>query len=118
MLALAALAAAISMGTPTIGIRRASAHVAAASTNRSLNDAAAIVAARRRDDFAAMLAFRPGYPFWQHVFTLPDHSIAFGSAADGRLLATFPTIELTGEPRRTRSNLNNSLKALPVRLSA
>jgi cytochrome P450 len=34
------------------------------------------------------------------------------------LLATFPTIELTGEPRRTRSNLNNSLKALPVRLSA
>ena len=32
------------------------------------------------------------------------------------LLATFPTIELTGEPRRIRSNLNNSLKALPVRL--
>ena len=26
------------------------------------------------------------------------------------LFATFPTIELTGEPRRTRSNLNNSLK--------
>jgi hypothetical protein len=91
MLALAALAAAISMGTPKIGIRRASAHVATASTNRSPNDAAAIVAARRRDDFAAMQAFRPGYSFWQHVFTLPDHSIAFGSAADGRLLATFPT---------------------------
>jgi cytochrome P450 len=33
------------------------------------------------------------------------------------LLATFPTIEVTGEPRRTRSNLNNGLKALPVRLS-
>ena len=33
------------------------------------------------------------------------------------LFATFPTIEITGEPRRTRSNLNNSLKALPVRLS-
>jgi cytochrome P450 len=33
------------------------------------------------------------------------------------LLATFPSIEITGEPRRTRSNLNNSLKALPVRLS-
>ena len=32
------------------------------------------------------------------------------------LLATFPTIELTGEPVRTRSNLNNALKALPVRL--
>ena len=33
------------------------------------------------------------------------------------LLATFPTIELTGEPRRIRSNLNNGLKALPVRLA-
>jgi cytochrome P450 len=33
------------------------------------------------------------------------------------LFATFPKIELTGEPRRTRSNLNNSLKALPVRLA-
>lgn len=33
------------------------------------------------------------------------------------LLAAFPLIELTGEPRRTRSNLNNSLKSLPVRLS-
>jgi cytochrome P450 len=33
------------------------------------------------------------------------------------LLATFPSIEVTGEPRRTRSNLNNGLKRLPVRLS-
>jgi cytochrome P450 len=33
------------------------------------------------------------------------------------LFATFPTIEITGEPRRTRSNLNNSLKALPIRLA-
>jgi cytochrome P450 len=33
------------------------------------------------------------------------------------LLATFPTIELTGEPIRLRSNLNNALKHLPVRLS-
>jgi cytochrome P450 len=32
------------------------------------------------------------------------------------LLATFPTIEQTGPARRTRSNLNNSLKELPVRL--
>jgi cytochrome P450 len=32
------------------------------------------------------------------------------------LLATFPTIELTGEPARVRSNLNNSFKRLPVRL--
>jgi cytochrome P450 len=33
------------------------------------------------------------------------------------LLATFPTIELTGEPKRVRSNLNNALKSLPVRLA-
>jgi hypothetical protein len=48
------------------------------------------VHARLRADLAAMQAFRPGYPFWRHVFTIPDGSIAFGSAADGRLLATFP----------------------------
>ncbi len=34
------------------------------------------------------------------------------------LLATFPTIELTGEPVRIRSNLNNALKALPIRLKS
>jgi cytochrome P450 len=33
------------------------------------------------------------------------------------LLDTFGTIELAGEPRRTRSNLNNALKELPVRLA-
>ncbi len=32
------------------------------------------------------------------------------------LLATFPTIEMTGEPVRVRSNLNNALKSLPIRL--
>jgi len=32
------------------------------------------------------------------------------------LLTAFPTIEQTGEPRRIRSNLNNGLKSLPVRL--
>jgi transglycosylase-like protein with SLT domain len=54
------------------------------------SDAAKIIEARRRADFAAMQTFRPGYEFWRHVFTLPDGSIAFGSAVDGRLLATFP----------------------------
>jgi cytochrome P450 len=33
------------------------------------------------------------------------------------LLATFPVIELTGTPVRLRSNLNNSLVSLPVRLT-
>ncbi|HEX4865371.1 MAG TPA: cytochrome P450 [Acidimicrobiales bacterium] len=32
------------------------------------------------------------------------------------LLATFPTIELSGEAQRIRSNLNNGLKRLPLRL--
>src|SRR5262245_27074077 len=54
------------------------------------SQAAHIVEARRRADFAAMREFRPGYGFWRHVFTLPDGSIAFGSASDGRLLALFP----------------------------
>jgi cytochrome P450 len=32
------------------------------------------------------------------------------------LLSTFPSIEPTGPPRRIRSNLNNGLKSMPVRL--
>lgn len=50
-----------------------------------------LLAARWTADVAAMETFRPGYEFWRHVFTIPDGSIAFGSAVDGRLLATFPT---------------------------
>jgi hypothetical protein len=42
-------------------------------------------------DMAALERFRPGYTFWQYVFTIPDGQIAFGSAQDGRLLASFPT---------------------------
>ena len=41
-------------------------------------------------DVASLERFRPGYSFWQYVFTIPDGSIAFGSAEDGRLLASFP----------------------------
>ncbi|HEY7502363.1 MAG TPA: hypothetical protein VH740_27830 [Vicinamibacterales bacterium] len=52
--------------------------------------AADVVQARLREDIAALDIFRPGYSFWRHVFTIPDGSIAFGSAADGRILATFP----------------------------
>ena len=37
-----------------------------------------------------MEAYRPGYAFWQHVFTVADGAIAFGSATDGHLLAVFP----------------------------
>jgi hypothetical protein len=81
----------------TVGIPVAAWNVVARrSTVKLVVEAAAPVKedpieARRRADFDAMQAFRPGYPFWQHVFTIPDGSIAFGSAVDGRLLATFPT---------------------------
>ena len=34
----------------------------------------------------------------------------------GEVLDRWPSIELAGEPKRQQSNLNNSLKALPVRL--
>ena len=46
--------------------------------------------ARFQDDLKAMQTFRPGYTFWQHVFKIPDGSVAYGSASDGRLLAVFP----------------------------
>ena len=46
--------------------------------------------ARLTRDIEALDAFRPSYPFWRHIFTIPDGHIAFGSATDGRLLATFP----------------------------
>jgi hypothetical protein len=50
-----------------------------------------LVGSRIAGDLGAMSAFRPGFSFWRHIFTIPDGSIAFGSAADGRLLAVFPS---------------------------
>jgi Transglycosylase SLT domain len=89
ILVLAALAAAIPVAGWSVVTRRSSAKVAAAASATPYA-ADNPVEARRRADFAAMEAFRPGYAFWQHVFIIPDGSIAFGSAVDGRLLATFP----------------------------
>ncbi len=45
---------------------------------------------RYERDVDAMRTYRPGYRFWRQVFTVSNGRIAFGSAADGRLLATFP----------------------------
>ena len=42
-------------------------------------------------DFEAMRMHRPGYSFWRHVYSIPDGSVAFGSAQDGRLLGVFAT---------------------------
>ena len=47
--------------------------------------------ARYQADLAAVRRSRPAYPFWQHIFIIPDGRIIFGSAETGRLLATFPT---------------------------
>ena len=55
------------------------------------SDPYAYAQARWYDDTIAMKTFRPGYAFWQNIFTIPDGSIAFGSAVDGRLLAVFPS---------------------------
>jgi hypothetical protein len=45
---------------------------------------------RMMDDIEALQAYRPAFPFWRHIFTVPDGAVIFGSAADGRLIATFP----------------------------
>jgi hypothetical protein len=91
-LVLAFVTAAAVMPLAASHVATQDAHGATVSESRAATPLTAIdiAAARRRADFAAMQTFRPGYPFWQHVFTLRDGSIAFGSARDGRLLATFP----------------------------
>jgi hypothetical protein len=63
---------------------------ASAQASPADDPAAPFAATRYEADVAAMQAFRPGYAFWQHIFTIPDGSIAYGSAVDGRLLAAFP----------------------------
>jgi hypothetical protein len=47
-------------------------------------------AAEAAEDRAIMARYRPGYRFWEHIFDIPDGRVAYGSAIDGRLLATFP----------------------------
>ena len=82
---------AIPLAASTVIIRRSTRAGRDDESPRPASQTAAdTVHARLRADVAAMQTFRPGYPFWRHVFTIPDGSIAFGSAVDGRLLATFP----------------------------
>jgi hypothetical protein len=89
--ALAVVSLAIPLAGSNVVIRRSSAQPAATPVAISAPQTAAdAVHERLRADVAAMQAFRPGYPFWRHIFLIPDGSIAFGSAVDGRLLAMFP----------------------------
>ena len=75
--------------------------------------------ARLAGDVEALDEFRPSYPFWRHVFTIPDGHIAFGSATDGRLLVAFPS---RGDWRRNGDWADGSLaealsgRGLPRRL--
>jgi hypothetical protein len=86
LLALAVLCLAIPLAASNF-MHRSAENVAAVDAPQAMDNP---VEARLRADVAAMQTFRPGYAFWRHVFTIPDGSIAFGSAVDGRLLATFP----------------------------
>src|SRR5436190_2310421 len=90
ILTFAAVILTIPLAASSIILRRPSAHAAARLATHPTQTARETVEARLRADVAAMQAFRPAYPFWRHVFIIPDGSIAFGSAVDGRLLATFP----------------------------
>jgi len=90
ILAFAAVILTIPLAASNFILPRSSPPVAAAPAIHRPQTADDIVHARLRADVAAMQTFRPGYPFWRHVFIIPDGSIAFGSAVDGRLLATFP----------------------------
>jgi len=90
VLAVVAFVVAIPVAASKVTGDGASVSLTADSSTHAPRTAMEIIEQRRRDDFAAIQTFRPSYPFWQYVFTLPDHSIAFGSAVDGQLLATFP----------------------------
>ena len=90
MLVLAALATGIPAASWDVVGRHTSAPAGAESDSVVPSTTDSRMSARRRDDFAAMQTFRPAYAFWRHIFTLPDGSIAYGSAVDGRLLAIFP----------------------------
>src|SRR5436190_3406203 len=90
ILTFAAVILTIPLAASSIILRRPSAHAAARLATHPTQTARETVEARLRADVAAMQAFRPAYPFWRHVFIIPDGRIAFGSAVDGRLLATFP----------------------------
>jgi hypothetical protein len=89
ILALSALSLSLPLAASSLVIRRSTEKPAVVAVHAPPG-AGDVVQARLRADLAAMQTFRPGYAFWQHVFTIRDGSIAFGSAVDGRLLATFP----------------------------
>jgi hypothetical protein len=90
ILTCAAVTLTIPLAASSVMLRHSSPPVPPAPAIHRPQTAGDMVQARLRADVAAMQTFRPAYPFWRHVFIIPDGSIAFGSAVDGRLLATLP----------------------------
>ena len=93
---LAAMIALIVFGpSMTIGVNAAGERPQPATALSGISPAEfsfkAHVDARLAADFLAVKNYRPAYPFWQHIFVIPDGRILYGSATDGRLLASFPT---------------------------
>lgn len=75
----------------------------------------ALAAARLNTDLAALETYRPSYRFWRHIFAIPDGSVAFGSATDGRLLAVFrATDEWTRNGRWEDATLAGLLQSLSL----
>jgi hypothetical protein len=95
------LVAAVDLTAPAVSARKADPYRAAAEPPMAAMDWPSasvdaqavheIAQARLNADLAAVQAYRPEYPFWQHLFTISDGHIIFGSAEDGRLIATFPS---------------------------
>ena len=67
------------------------------------------VQARMQGDLIALQTYRPGFPFWRHIFTIADGAIVFGRGDDGRLLATFPA---DGDWQRNGAWEDPALRAL------
>jgi hypothetical protein len=91
------IAAVLALFTVALSVHaplRLAAQVAVSTTpladGQALSSAQVYARARMQEDIAALQAYRPAYPFWRHIFTVPDGAIIFGSAEDGRLIATFP----------------------------
>jgi hypothetical protein len=82
------LAGAIAAPNPLAGQNGASIWLVGAAVETA--EPASPARLRLEQDYAAMRAYRPAYSFWQHIFTIPDGSVVYGSAEDGRLLAVFP----------------------------
>jgi hypothetical protein len=101
---------------PTLGTAaRAGAGEATRQRLRRDDTAQAFAHGRYDLDLDAMRTYRPGYPFWHHVLTVPNGRMAFGSAADGRLLATFPnSADWTQQAHWVESSLAELLADQPL----